>query len=242
VPEDLQLRAYAATHVGRVRSTNEDSHLVLPHVAVVADGMGGHASGEVASELAVSAFRALEGRTPLRAEDVVATVTDANSAIMAEAAARAEPDGMGTTLTGVALVEADGAPHWLVLNVGDSRVYRLSPGRAEQLTVDHSEVAEMVARGWISPEEARVHPLRNVVTRSLGFAPDPTPDTWLFPVAVDDLFLVCSDGLTGELEDAEIARIVSTEPTLADLPGRLVDAAVDAGGRDNVTVVVVATG
>lgn len=236
-----RIEAAAATHVGRVRAVNEDSFLTLPAVVVVADGMGGHACGDVASALAIGAFAEL-GDGPLRPEDVVEAVARANRTILAEGEARPERDGMGTTVTGVALVDLDGVPHWLVFNVGDSRVYRVGDGEVSQVTVDHSEVARLVAAGRITPAQARVHPLRNVVTRSLGMEPTPVPDTWLAPVAEDDLFLVCSDGLTGELEDEEIGEVVRSvrarDGDLAAMADALVAAAVEAGGRDNVTVVL----
>lgn len=241
---DLHLRAAAATHVGRVRSVNEDSFLTLPELAIVADGMGGHACGDVASSLAVAAFADLAGRHPLRTEDVVGAVARANGSILDQAEAHPDKAGMGTTVTGVALVEQGGSPHWLVVNVGDSRVYRITPGGATQLTVDHSEVAEMVAAGRLSRSEARVHPLRNIVTRSLGTEPGPAVDTWLTPVADDDLFVVCSDGLTSELDDEAIGELVGRTlaegATLAEVAQQLVDAAVAHGGRDNVTAIVVA--
>lgn len=241
---DLQLRAAAATHVGNVRSINEDASLVLPELAIVADGMGGHACGDVASALTVAAFADLAGSRPLRAEDVVNAVARANGSILDEADAHPAKAGMGTTVTGIALVEQGGSPHWLVINVGDSRVYRIAAGGAAQLTVDHSEVAELVAAGQITPAQARVHPLRNIVTRSLGTEPGPVVDTWLVPVAPDDLFVVCSDGLSGELEDEVIGELAAGSLTdgasLEEVAQRLVAAAVDHGGRDNVTAVVVA--
>lgn len=237
------IEAAAATDVGRVRAVNEDSFLVLPHVVVVADGMGGHACGDVASALAVAAFAEL-GDGPVTVDDVVEAVARADRAILDEAAAREERDGMGTTLTGVALVDQGGSPHWLVFNVGDSRVYRLAGAVATQLTVDHSEVADLVAAGHLTPEQARVHPLRHVITRSLGMGPEPVPDAWLVPVAADDLFLACSDGLTGEVQDEEIGRLVAEVRArggdLDAVARALVDAAVEAGGHDNVTVVLAA--
>ena len=242
------LSAAAATDVGRVRRVNEDAYLTGPRIALVADGMGGHARGDVASALAVDAFAELGDAGPLRPEDLVATVERANRAIVAEGAAHPDRAGMGTTLTGVALVTLADGPgtgggrdwHWLVLNVGDSRVYRLTGGAVEQLTVDHSEVAELVAAGRLRPEEARHHPLRNIVTRALGTDPSPVADTWLIPVAEGDRFLVCSDGLTGELEDARIGELAAGAGSLQHLADLLVREAVAAGGRDNVTVVVVA--
>jgi PPM family protein phosphatase len=174
---------------------------------------------------------------------VAVAVERANRAILDEAERNPERRGMGTTVAGVALVEQAGSPHWLVFNVGDSRVYRLTAEGIEQLSVDHSEVSELVAAKRLTPEDARTHPLRNVVTRSVGTWPAPVPDTWLVPMRPDDIVLVCSDGLTGEIEDDRIAPLIA--PLLAgdtDLEGAaqaLVSAAVAAGGRDNVTVVLV---
>jgi protein phosphatase len=202
--------------------------------------MGGHACGDVASALTVHAFERLGARDGhLAPGDVAGAVQRANQAIVSEANAHPEKEGMGTTLAGVAIVDQAGSPHWLVFNVGDSRVYRIAGGVAQQMTVDHSEVAELVASGRLAPDAARTHPLRNIITRSLGTTPAPALDTWLSPVASGDRFLVCSDGLTNELEDDEIARFISEAPTLASAAQALVDAAVAAGGRDNVTVIIV---
>jgi PPM family protein phosphatase len=236
----VQVHTAAATHVGQVRRVNEDSFLVLPHLALVADGMGGHASGDVASALATAVFAELGELEQLHSSDIVATVERANTRILDEAREHRERSGMGTTITGIAQVVDGGAPHWLVFNVGDSRVYRLTDDAAVQITHDHSEVASMVAAGRLTPELARTHPLRNVITRSLGITPAPEADTWMLPVEPGDLFLICSDGLTGELEDAEIHAIVDTAHDLSGAAEALVTAAVMHGGRDNVTVVLVA--
>lgn len=236
----MQFQAAGASHAGRVRQANEDAWLTLGNVAVVADGMGGHACGEVASALAVDAFRAFAGRDRLAPGDVLDAIEQANRAIRTTAAQRPDRAGMGTTVTGIALVEEGGSPHWLVFNIGDSRVYRVVDGSVRQLTVDHSEVAELVAAGRLSATEARSHPLRNVVTRSLGIEADPAADTWLLPVVDGDAFVVCSDGLTEELSDAEIAAVIEGASSCARAADLLVDAAVAAGGHDNVTAVVVA--
>lgn len=232
----------AATHVGRVRRVNEDSFLARDRLAVVADGMGGHACGDRASAHTVDEFAGLLDRGPLRVELIQGAIAAANNAILSDAASDAERAGMGTTVTGVASVEHDGAPHWLVFNLGDSRVYRITGTTAVQLTVDHSEVAEMIALGQITRDEARRHPMRNIVTRSLGVDPLAPADMWLFPPSPDgDSFLACSDGLTNELTDEVIGAILGGAPTARDAAAALVAAAVDAGGRDNVTAVVVRT-
>lgn len=229
-----------ATHVGLVREVNEDAFLARQSIALVADGMGGHAAGDVASSLTIKAFETLAERERLEPKDVVETIAQANDAIVSEATEHPERAGMGTTLTGLAVVELAGSPHWLVFNVGDSRVYRINDAAATQLTVDHSEVAEMVAAGQISKDEARVHPLRNVVTRSLGMVPTPDVETWLVPAEAGDFFLICSDGLTSELDDHMIGDIVAAHDDLDAAASALIDAALAAGAHDNVTVVLVA--
>ncbi|WP_229662949.1 PP2C family protein-serine/threonine phosphatase [Nocardioides phosphati] len=235
----VQLEMGAASHVGAVRALNEDACLAAAHLAVVADGMGGHARGDVASRLTVDAFRPLAGRRDLSADDVRRAVVAANAALLADAREHPDHDGMGTTLTGIALIDHFGSPHWLVFNVGDSRVYRLSDGGIRLLTHDHSEVQELVDAGRLTDEQARVHPLRNIVTRSLGSDPAPEVDVWIFPPAAGDTFLLCSDGLTNELDDATILRIGRDSASPESGAARLVAAAVEAGGRDNVTAVLV---
>ncbi len=229
----------AASDVGRVREINEDSYLAQAPLFVVADGMGGHAAGEVASATAVAEFAALAARGSLRPEDVIGAVDAANRAIVAGGEANLGQAGMGTTVTGLAVVEVEGQPHWALFNVGDSRVYRYLHGELRQLSIDHSEVNELVAAGRITPEQARVHPARNVVTRSLGTDPGPVADLWVFPPVAGERFVVASDGLNRELEDSRIADLLADEVDPQQAADRLVAEAVAAGGRDNVTVVVV---
>lgn len=235
----MHLTMGAASHVGKVRSVNEDSCLAMGSLAAVADGMGGHACGDVASRIAKDALAALSNRSQLGAEEIRAAILGANASIVE--AGRADPAkaGMGTTVTGIALIEHFGNPHWMVFNVGDSRVYRITAAGCEQITRDHSEVAELVAAGRITKEEAATHPLRNVVTRSLGTDPAPDVDTWLFPPHIGDLFVICSDGLTNEVSETDIARIAVEAATPGDAAAHLVSAALDHGARDNVTTVVV---
>jgi serine/threonine protein phosphatase PrpC len=228
----------AATDRGRVRDVNEDAMLADPPLFLVADGMGGHAAGDVASRLAIDYFVDLVGCSSLTVEDTVAAVTGANAAIVGLAEHDPTQTGMGTTMAGLAVVAAGGLEHWLVFNIGDSRVYRLFRGKLSQLTVDHSEVEEMVAEGRITRDQARQHGRRNVVTRSLGSRPAPVPDSWLFPPVPGERFLVCSDGLTTELADADIERCAATIADPTALAQELVHRAVVAGGRDNITVVV----
>ena len=224
----------AATSVGRVRQVNEDSYLAVPPLFVVADGMGGHGSGDLASRIAIEDMSACVALRPLFAEAVLTALEHANRHIIE----RDEANRMGTTATGLAALETAGGDHLMVFNIGDSRVYRLSGGRLEQLTVDHSEVQELVLAGVITKEQARTHPRRNVVTRALGSDVGLMPDHWLLPAVGGDRYLVCSDGLFSELPDEVILPLLAAgSPQQA--ADALVLAANDAGGHDNVTVVVV---
>ena len=231
--------AALATDVGRVRAHNEDAGLVTSDLVAVADGMGGHAAGEVASGLAVEALRAVGGTGKLRPEDVLDAVTAANDAILRSAAQHPQQNGMATTLAGLARVTVRGSPHWAAVNIGDSRIYRVLDGRFAQVSKDHSEVAELVTLGLLTPEEALVHPARNIVTRCLGRDPLEQVDSWVFAPQPGERFLLCTDGLTNELRDAAIARILTDGDDPQAIADALVAAAVEAGGRDNVTVVVV---
>jgi PPM family protein phosphatase len=224
----------AATSVGRVRQVNEDSYLAVPPLFMVADGMGGHGAGNVASRIAVEEMSPCAALRPLYPEALLSRLEHANREIIE----RDEANRMGTTATGLAGVEAAGGDHLMVFNIGDSRVYRLARNRLEQLTVDHSEVQELVLAGVITREQARTHPRRNVVTRALGSDSGPRPDHWLLPAVSGDRYLICSDGLFSELPDDVIAPLLAAgDPRYA--AQALVAAAVEAGGRDNVTVIVV---
>lgn len=239
----VRLRHAGHSDVGAVRSSNEDSFLAAPPFWIVADGMGGHAHGDLASRSAVEVFERARSAGAASARDVLAAVQEANAAVLS----LREDTLSGTTLTGVAIVDIDGAgPHWMTFNVGDSRTYLWDGRRLEQQSIDHSAVQELVAAGVITPADAAAHPQRNVVTRALGAESEVEPDVWLVPLRGRQTFLLCSDGLTKELDDDEIARIIvfhdqqaSREPEGPTLPERLVGAAIAAGGRDNVTVVVV---
>jgi len=232
--------AYGArTDVGGHRDLNEDAVLATSPIFMVADGMGGHAAGEVASALAVEQMGTLAGHADLRPDDVLRAVHAANDSIMARESEQVETAGMGTTVSGVCLGTVGGSPHWFVFNVGDSRVYELVDGILRQLTVDHSEVAELISAGRITAAEARNHPLRNVVTRSLGSEPPPVPDMWVLPVVEGQRLLVCSDGLPLEVSDEQILTLLRDAATPQQAADALVNTAVAAGGRDNVSVVVV---
>ena len=224
----------AATSVGRVRQVNEDSYLAVPPLFVVADGMGGHGSGDLASRIAIEEISACVALRPRRAETVLTALEHANRHIIE----RDPANRMGTTVTGLAALETAGGDHLMVFNIGDSRVYRLTGHRLEQLTVDHSEVQELVLAGVITREQARTHPRRNVITRALGSDPGLIPDHWLLPAVGGDRYLICSDGLFSELPD-EVILALLTVGSPQQAAESLVAAANDAGGRDNVTVIVV---
>jgi serine/threonine protein phosphatase PrpC len=228
----------SATDRGAVRPRNEDRVLAEPCVFAVADGLGGHAAGDVAASLAVDRLRRLAGRPDLCPEDLRSAVAEASDEIVIASASRDEWSGMATTLAALAVVSVGGAAHWAVCNVGDSRVYRFSAGRLWQLSVDHSEVQELVSVGKLTPDEARAHPSRAVITRSLGTDPGPKVDLWMLPAAAGDRFLLCSDGLL-ELADSEVEHLLSTTADPQVAADLLVRRAVEAGGRDNVSVVVV---
>jgi serine/threonine protein phosphatase PrpC len=228
-----------ATDRGRVRVINEDALLADPPVFIVADGMGGHAAGDVASQTTVEAFARLVGRGPVTAQEAVAAISDANRSILKIAATSPEKVGMGTTLSGLISVQAGGSEHWMIVNVGDSRVYRLLGTHLEQLTVDHSEAEEMVAAGRLSREEARSYGRRNIVTRSLGTEPEPIPDSWVFPPSPGERFLICSDGLTTEVADTDIESCLNSQSDAQMAADQLVQLALGGGAKDNITVIVV---
>lgn len=227
------------TDVGAVREVNEDAVLAEFPFFVVADGMGGHAAGDIASAIALEQFRPLVGYAA-RQELVHAAIDAANEAIVEWTQQRPETMGMGTTLSGIALGEIGGSRHWFVFNVGDSRVYRYAGAVLSQVTSDHSEVAELIAAGRITADQARQHPRRNVITRSLGTQPGPVPDFWVLPAQPGEIYLVCSDGLTSEVGDDDIAAILHLRRSAQATANDLVDRALAAGARDNVSVVVVA--
>ncbi|QIK82616.1 PP2C family serine/threonine-protein phosphatase [Sanguibacter sp. HDW7] len=225
----------SATDRGRIRSLNEDALLAVPPVFLVADGMGGHDAGNVASRIVVDAFSTLVGHDSVAPDAVHDAFTLAGARMRETLGARIG----GTTVAGAAVTEVDGAEYWLVFNIGDSRVYRVNDGALEQVSVDHSVVQELVDRGEISLADARVHPERHVITRAVGTGSDPDPDYWLIPVAANDRLMLCSDGLTSELDDETILQALTTLDDPQQAADWLVGAAVEAGGRDNVTVVVV---
>jgi protein phosphatase len=229
----VKIAAGFRTDVGRVRDGNEDSYVVDERLALfaVADGMGGHRGGEVASATAVEALRAAvaSGRS------IDAAVKAANTAVLERASRDSELTGMGTTMTAVV---AFGGAALLVAHVGDSRAYLLRDGHLERRTEDHSLVEELVREGRLTPEQAESHPQRAIVTRALGVDEDIEVDLYTIDARVGDRVVVCSDGLTTMLREREVERIARGEPEPQRCAEKLVDAAVEAGGEDNVTVVV----
>jgi len=231
------LRAGSATDVGLVRSNNQDQFLVAPPLYAVADGMGGAAAGEVASAVAIEALgEAFAASTDPTPEGLVEAARAANRAVWEEAEANPEMRGMGTTL--VALAQVDGG-QLAVANVGDSRAYVLHEGELRQVTSDHSLVAEMVAEGRISKEEAEIHPRRNIMTRALGVEPDVPVDLFVEEANPGDRFVLCSDGLPREVSDEVISAVLRRLADPAEAAKELVEEAKRRGGNDNITVVVV---
>jgi serine/threonine protein phosphatase PrpC len=231
------LRIGSATDVGLVRANNQDRLLVAEPLFAVADGMGGHAAGEVASATAVDALEAaFTQRTP---DGLQAAARAANRAVWDHAQTDVELRGMGTTLVALALVGPPGAEELAVANVGDSRLYLLSQGDLVQVTSDHSLVAELVAEGQIEPEEAEYHPQRHVLTRALGVDADVAVDLLTLDLHRGDRYLLCSDGLSREVTDDQVASILRRLADPGEAARELVTQAREHGGNDNITVVVV---
>lgn len=227
----------AATDAGLRRRINEDSHIAMPPLFLVADGMGGHNAGEIASATVIDEFSALAGRESLAIDDVQSAMTAARRRVaMLPPGAGA---GAGTTLAGVVIADVDGEGYWLAINLGDSRTYRLSEGVFEQVSVDHSVVQELVDSGELEAEAAQRDARRNVITRAIGAGSDAEPDYWLIPAEHGDRILVCSDGLSGELEQDAIHGILLAEADPQAAATRLVHEAMVRGGRDNITALVV---
>jgi serine/threonine protein phosphatase PrpC len=223
------------TDAGRKRRRNEDAFVLDPPLFAVADGMGGAQAGEVASRLAAAAFREFHEADELEPEERVgAIIQEANRRIHERARSDAQVSGMGTTLTAALLTETNVA----LGHVGDSRAYRLRHGALEQLTEDHSLVADLVRSGRLAPEEADTHPQRSVITRALGTDPEVDVDTFTVSAEPGDVFLLCSDGLTTMVGEEEIVETIRDAESLDQATKALVKAANRAGGEDNVTVVL----
>ena len=230
------LRMAAGTHVGVTRQVNQDSYATAPGLAVVADGMGGHRGGEVASAIAakemISRFDAPE------LDALVTGVGHANRRILDEAAADPKLHGMGTTVVALGLIDVADGVALGAINVGDSRMYRLTGNVLEQLTEDHSLVEALVREGRITAAEAKVHPQRNIVTRALGVIEHVEVDSFHFVPKIGDRYLLCSDGLFNEVDANTIATILATEADPEVATQKLIAAANEGGGRDNITTVI----
>ena len=237
----MLLRSAASTHVGMRREANEDRYAIVPELGLylVADGMGGHKAGQVASQLAaegaIRAIEALQGASVSLAERLRHAVACANREIFTAAQAKPELTGMGTTFVGMLF----GGDRLALAHVGDSRAYLLRHGRLRGLTDDHSIVGELLRRHEISEADAAQHPHRHVLTRALGVRPRTEPDLAEMTPQEGDVFILCSDGLTGHIEDEEIASVVGGEADIQAAANDLVDAANRAGGQDNITVLLV---
>jgi len=244
----VELHHGAATDVGLLRETNEDAFLVAPPVFVVADGMGGHESGDVASRIVVEEFARLAdaGYDPTAGDVAVRDALEASQHRITEYAAAG--DGIrgggprrtpGTTVVAALLVESEGAPAWLLVNLGDSRIYALSGGVLRQVSTDHSVVQELIDAGQITESEAARHPERHVITRALGGPRLEPADYFVVPVREVERLLLCSDGISGLIGDAQIAEVLAGPPDPGAAADALVAAALAAGGEDNATAVVV---
>jgi serine/threonine protein phosphatase PrpC len=238
----VDLTVSAASAVGNVRRINEDSFHAATPIYLVADGMGGHRAGDEASQTVAATFAAeFDSPAATTTELVLDAIQESNAAVR-RLSGNSPTSISGTTLVGLALVEAyEGASlHWMAFNIGDSRIYSWDGRFLGQLSVDHSAVQELVDAGLITAEQAAVHPERNVVTRAIGAFDAVDADIWLLPVGGSQSFLLCSDGLTKELTDTDIASLLAqhdaSEQSIADA---LVEAALAAGGKDNVTAVFI---
>ncbi len=230
-------RSGAATDPGLRRRINEDAFLAEAPLYLVADGMGGHHAGEIASATVIEEFAVFAGRPSLTIDDVHAAIARARRRV--DALSTGAGAGAGTTLAGVVIADVDGEGYWLAVNLGDSRTYRLSEGHFEQVSVDHSVVQELVDSGELSLDAAHRDTRRNVITRAIGAGSDGEPDYWLLPAEEGDRVLVCSDGLSSELRHDELHAILVGESDPQAAATRLVHEAMVRGGRDNITALVI---
>ena len=227
-----------ATRMGPARRRNQDAYGAHAPVFVIADGMGGHAAGELASREVVESLLSLTDDVGVTAEMLTACLADARARLARIPANDGPPPG--STLSGVIVTQNDdGEPYWMVVNVGDTRTYRCGPGGFAQITVDHSMVRELIDAGVVTAAEAQALPIASVLTRAVVAGIDHPPDIWLLPLAPGDRIAVCSDGVTRELDDASIARIVRTVADPLAAADELVSAAASAGWHDDATALVV---
>lgn len=237
-PISLPLTFGAASHPGRVRRVNEDGWYAEAPVFLVADGMGGHRAGDVASSIVVETFDAMVRSGPVDAASLETCLARCQELIGALASDEA-PAAPGSTVVAAVHVVEDGNAYWLLANVGDSRAYQWHQDRLEQVSHDHSVVQELIDAGELDPRDAAAHPERHVITRALGAVQNSPADYSLLPALPGSRLLLCSDGVTTELDDATLARLLAMDVSDPQLATLIVDAAVDAGGHDNATAVVV---
>lgn len=239
------MKAYAVTDVGAKRTVNQDSFLcsdepvgMLPNCYIVADGMGGHTAGDFASKFIVDAFvthmRTTDERTEIQA--IEAAIKDSNEELVAKAREIPELDGMGTTFVMASINENN---ELLVANIGDSRLYVIEDNKIKQITVDHSLVAEMVKNGEIKKEEARYHPQKNVVLRAISTRSVVSPDFFKLKVKPDSYCLLCSDGLSDMLDEAELLKIIGEYEEISDIAEKMIVLANENGGKDNITLILI---
>ena len=227
----------ASSDTGRVRQANEDSYVVGCPIFAVADGMGGHSAGDIASGAVVARLAELEadgfGDPDAIAPALVSAMADLASSV------NDDQKTAGTTVTGAELVLTERGVEWMIFNIGDSRVYALLNDELEQLTRDHSIVQDLVDAGTITRDEADYHPHANVITRAVGLLEEPVPDLTFIPVTPGTRLLICSDGLTKEVTDFGIEHFLKGTVTAEDTVTELMTAALNNSGRDNITIVVI---
>jgi len=228
------------TDVGMVRRANQDSVMANGNLFVVADGMGGHQGGEVASSITTGHF--IEVGDVATVDALKEAVVEANTKIRTRGSVDPDLDGMGTTVVAVAVLPTDepGGPlHFAAANVGDSRLYLFEDGALSQVSTDHSLVDELVKAGQITEEEALRHPQRNVVTRALGADDKVHVDTWILRSQVGQRYLLCSDGLVNEVANKKVSDVLANTESPEDAAAELVDMANTSGGRDNTSVLII---
>ncbi len=230
------MKSSALSDIGKVRMGNEDAYYLGKNLFAVADGMGGHMAGEVASALALDMLKKeVEAVKGVNADELLRrAVEHANAEVYKRARMKSELYGMGTTLT--ALIISNNILNFA--HIGDSRAYLLRQGKLQQLTQDHSVVAEMVRRGKLRPEEAEIHPARSILTRALGTEAQIKIDIFTEKAEKEDKILMCTDGLNSMVKDPEIEKIVKQKIPLPEICQQLVAAANDEGGNDNITVIL----
>jgi len=233
----LRIAWAAATDTGHKRVANEDSFLAEPPLFAVADGMGGHAAGDLASAAVVKRLSEAINSDFMSADQIERALEGATADI--DAIAGESELGVGTTVTGAVLSLQDGEAYFAVFNIGDSRVYSFENNALSQITTDHSVVQELVDSGLLTKDEAEIHPDNNIITRAVGFHSQPTPDLWMLPVRSGLRLLICSDGLTKEISDERIRFHLAASLPARETATSLVDAALAAGGRDNITTIIV---